>query len=149
VPPTAWVASASDIEAAADLGLLRTARKEEEYIFAAEARIEPPIASCSLSLYSSPKGLARAFNQPVETFGLDPNSSYCFLDGFTAPVGERWRDYVRVLTATALQRARERGAGCVVIDVYELGNSTQAVLQALDFVALRDHHRLWVYALGQ
>lgn len=76
-----------------------------------------------------------------------------WLDGFTAPPGERWREYVSALTGVALATAASRGFGLVETDIYEFGEATGAPLSKHGFVPKpgpphHDRNRIWQAPTG-
>jgi hypothetical protein len=78
---------------------------------------------------------------------------YAWLDGFTAPVGDPWRDFVSALTAEALRRAAEMKVPVVRTDVYEFGAATREPLRELGFrpepgSPHGDRNRFWTVNLG-
>ena len=93
--------------------VLRFVRNDQAHVhvIAAESRSDPPEGSCVLLI-----------DRPVP-----------WLDGFTAPPGERWHEYARALTGAALAIAAARGFGLVEIDVYEFAPATQEMLGQYGF----------------
>lgn len=112
-PPTAWVATASEIESSRNLGILRSLDGDapRDHILAARASDSVPVASCQL-IY---------------------REGYAWLDGFTAPVGDPWRGFVTVLTAEALRRAAELELTLVRTDVRECGSASRELLGSHGF----------------
>ncbi len=71
-----------------------------------------------------------------------------WLTGFQAPTGPPWRGYVHALAEAAIAQASARGRRSVCVDVYELGESTQAVLASLGFGPEHEDSRVWRVVLG-
>ena len=66
-----------------------------------------------------------------------------WLTGFQAPTGPPWRGYVHALAEAAIAQASARGRRSVCVDVYELGESTLAVLASLGFGPEHEGSRVW------
>jgi hypothetical protein len=119
----AWVATPTDIAAVADPSILWFVRpgRAHDLILAAEGEGAQASGSCALLT-----------DRPVP-----------FLDGFSAPAGERWREYVAALTRVALRRAAELGYEVVEADVYEYGDATREPLNELGFAPPHERSRIW------
>ena len=119
----AWVASKGPVARA--LSKLRTGAYVEQ-VLAALGAGSPPEASCALIVHGD---------------GL------CWIDGFEAPFGDRWREYVAALASAAVERARLLGCDDLKIDVYEFGAAREP-LEDLGFAAEQipphfERNRVW------